>query len=46
MDCSAAEDFYSLNEDIAAAAAAASEGGAGGGGDVTALASSYLPSYN
>ena len=46
VDCSAAEDFYSLNEDIAAAAAAASEGGAGAGGDVTALASSYLPSYN
>merc|ERR1712025_1515372 len=46
VDCSAAEEFYSLNEDIAAAAAAASEGGAGAGGDVTALASSYLPSYN
>merc|ERR1711892_1356316 len=46
VDCSQAEDFYSLNEDVAAAAAAASEGGAGAGGDVTALASSYLPSYN
>merc|ERR1712106_3866 len=46
VDCSQAEDFYSLNEDIAAAAVAASEGGAGAGGDVTALASSYLPSYN
>ena len=33
MDCSQAEDFYSLNEDVAAAAAAATaaaeEGGAG-----------------
>merc|ERR1712106_234523 len=46
VDCSQAEDFYGLNEDIAAAAVAASEGGAGAGGDVTALASSYLPSYN
>merc|ERR1712123_494987 len=38
VDCSQAEDFYSLNEDIAAAAAAASEGG-------DALDTSYLPSY-
>ena len=38
VDCSQAEDFYSLNEDVAAAAAAASEGG-------DALDSSYLPSY-
>ena len=36
------EDFYSLNEDVAAAAAAASEGG---NGAATDLVTSYLPSY-
>merc|ERR1712106_305285 len=41
VDCSQAEDFYGLNEDVAAAAAAASEGGLG---EATALATSYLPS--
>ena len=44
-----AEDFYSLNEEVAAAAAKAGEGGSGGDGsegeEVTALSSSYLPSY-
>merc|ERR1712008_9177 len=40
VDCSQAEDFYSLNEDVAAAAASE-----GGDGDVAALDSSYLPSY-
>merc|ERR1712106_527595 len=42
VDCSQAEEFYSLNEDVAAAAAAASEGG---NGAATDLVTSYLPSY-
>ena len=42
---SQAEDFYSLNEEVAAAAAAVGEGGAGGDGAVTDLTSSYQPSY-
>ena len=48
-----AEDFYSLNEDVAAAAAAATAAAEGRDGQdladvnkVTALATSYLPSYN
>ena len=49
MDCSLSESFYSLNDDIAAEQAANSpEGGLGvlgAGGDITALTTSYLPSY-
>ena len=49
VDCSLSESFYSLNEDIAAEQAANNpEGvvGVGGlGSDVTALTTSYLPSY-
>merc|ERR1711923_523987 len=49
VDCSLSESFYSLNEDIAAEQAANSpEGGLGvlgAGGDITALTTSYLPSY-
>ena len=49
-----AENFYSLNEEVAAAADAAAAGGEGKAGgsresgqdvDVTDLSSSYLPSY-
>merc|ERR1711892_642961 len=35
VDCSQAEDFYSLNEDVAAAAAAATAAGAGDGDGVS-----------
>ena len=49
VDCSLSESFYSLNDDIAAEQAANSpEGGLGvlgAGGDITALTTSYLPSY-
>ena len=49
VDCSLSESFYSLNADIAAEQAANSpEGGLGvigAGGDITALTTSYLPSY-
>merc|ERR1712141_701703 len=40
VDCSLAESFYSINEDIAAEQAANSPDG-----DATALPTSYLPSY-
>jgi len=45
VDCSQAEDFYSLNEDVAAAAAAATAaGGADGEGEATNdLATYSLP---
>ena len=40
VDCSLAESFYSINEEIAAEQAANSPDG-----DATALPTSYLPSY-
>ena len=49
VDCSLSESFYSLNTDIALEQAANSpEGGLGvigAGDDITALTTSYLPSY-
>ena len=49
MDCSVAEDFYSLNEDIALEHAANTPEGVEGlepsSGSATALSTSYLPSY-
>merc|ERR1711881_266516 len=43
VDCSQAEDFYSLNEDVAAAAAAATAAGAGDGEATNDLATYSLP---
>ena len=49
VDCSVAEDFYSLNEDIALEQAANTPEGVEGlepsSGSATALSTSYLPSY-
>ena len=50
MDCSLAESFYSLNEDIAAEQAANNPEGVEGigistGNNIEELATSYLPSY-
>ena len=43
VDCSQAEDFYSLNEDVAAAAAAASAEAGGAGEPSNELATYTLP---
>merc|ERR1712173_258835 len=43
VDCSQAEDFYSLNEDVAAAAAAATAAGAGDGEATNDMATYSLP---
>ena len=46
MDCSLAESFYSLNEEIAEEQAANTpDGVVGVGAGGVALATSYLPSY-